>query len=172
MRVHTNISFPIHLHIRSHREDSAMAPRQTCLLASSTSQLGTSVTHTSAPNIQAHKSKAHAHTHTSAHTYTHTQAHKSVELAMEIVNKTSHDSVDGQNIRYTQLSETSVSPAPPDFNVVYEPSRRNVAYRLFCPQKRGLQINIEMRGCRGDAAKKKTICIGYFVHLQYRMTSY
>ena len=38
---------------------------------SSTSQLGTSVTHTSAPNIQAHTSKAHANTYKRTHTRTH-----------------------------------------------------------------------------------------------------
>ena len=68
--------------------------------------------------------------------------------------------------------DTSVSPAPPEFNVVCGASRRNVAYRLFCPLAPALQINIEMRGCRGDAAISSIICIGYFVHLQYYMTSY
>ena len=68
--------------------------------------------------------------------------------------------------------DTSVSPAPPEFNVVCGASRRNVAYRLFCPLAPALHINIEMTGCRGDAVISSINCIGYFVHLQYYMTLY
>ena len=79
-----------------------------------------------------------------------TQTHMPVELAMKVVNKRSHDSVDGQNNRYTQVPGHNSLPRTPDFNVVCEPGRGNVAYRFFCPLAPALQVNIQMRGCRGE----------------------